>query len=75
MRDDKPYYALRKGMSGCGAVQKEIAEALGRGSSYVSDRMSLKNKRGFSVKEAYQILDLLELPHDKFSFYFPNYNN
>ena len=75
MRDDKPYYELRKEMSGCGAVQKDIAEAIGRGSSYVSVRMSLKNKRGFSVKEAYQILDLLELPYEKFSFYFPNYNN
>lgn len=34
MRNDKPYYELRKEMSGCGAVQKDIAEAIGRGSSY-----------------------------------------
>lgn len=75
MRDDKPYYELRKEMSGCRVYQKDLASAIGRGTSYVSDRMTLKNKRGFSVREAYRILDLLELPHSKFSFYFPNYNN
>ncbi len=75
MRDDKPYYELRKEMSGCRVAQKDLAEAIGRGESYISDRMTLKNKEGFSVREAYQILDFLELPYDKFSFYFPNYSD
>ena len=62
MREDKPYYELRKEMYAKGVTQQDIAEELGRGDTYVSSRFSGKGQHGFTIEDAYTILDMLELP-------------
>lgn len=75
MREDKPYYELRKEMYAKGVTQQDIAEELGRGDTYVSTRFSGKGQHGFTIEDAYTILDMLELPGKDLPKFFPDYRH
>lgn len=73
MREDKPYYELRKEMYAKGVTQQDIAEELGRGDTYVCSRFSGKGQHGFTIEDAYTILEMLELPAKDLPKFFPDY--
>ena len=73
MRDDKPYYELRKEMYAKGVTHHEIAAELKKSTGYVSERMTAKNGNPFTISDAYSIMEMLELPVEQMHKYFPDY--
>lgn len=66
----RPLAKLRGRMFECEVTCEDIANLLGRSKSYVSERMT--NKRyHWEVEEAYQIMDLLNIPYEEILLYFP----
>lgn len=69
MRNDKPYFKLRQQLFALGMTQEELCREIGKGQQYMSYR--LNGKKSFTVDEAYMILDLLEIPQDRLTEFFP----
>ena len=69
MRDDKPFYRLRKEMYGLDVRQEDIAEAIGRSPSYVSVRM--RGKAEFNLSDIYRIMDVLGIAPEYMAEFFP----
>lgn len=69
MRNDKPYFKLRQQLFALGMTQEELCREIGKGQQYMSYR--LNGKKSFTVDEAYMILDLLDVPEDQLTEFFP----
>ena len=69
MRNDNPYFKLRQQLFSLGMTQEELCREIGKGQQYMSYRMN--GKKSFTVDEAYVILDLLDVPKDRFTESFP----
>lgn len=69
MRDDKPFYRLRKEMYGLDINQEDIAQAIGRSPSYVSVRMC--GKAQFNLADIYGIMDVLQIAPENMAEFFP----
>lgn len=69
MRNDKPYFKLRQQLFALGMTQEELCREIGKGQQYMSYRMN--GKKSFTVDEAYVILDILGVPKDRFTEFFP----
>ena len=65
----KPYKELRKLMYGESINQEQLAEHLGRCTTYVSMRM--RGVAPWDMLDVYRICELLEIPTDKIAVYFP----
>lgn len=69
MRDDKPFYRLRKEMYGLDINQEDIAQAIGKSPSYVSVRMC--GKAQFDLADIYSIMDVLQIAPENMAEFFP----
>ena len=56
-----------------GVTQHEIAAELKRNPVYVSERMTAKSGKPFTISDAYIIMEMLELPVEQMHKYFPDY--
>lgn len=65
----KPFKKLRMLMYAEGIDQAYIAECLGRGTSYVSMRLS--GIAPWDMEEVYCLCDIFDIPHDQIAEYFP----
>lgn len=65
------YKELRKALLDNDMTSINLCEIINRSAGYVSNCMS--GKSTLKIKEAYQILTELELPHEDFYKYFPDY--
>ena len=65
----RPYWLLRGKMFEKDVKGYDIANLLGCGNGYVSERLT--GKRSFTIEEAYKILDYLDLPAEDIFTYFP----
>lgn len=63
------YSKLRGIMREKNVTQEEIADELNTCQSYVSQRLTGRTK--IDIGFAYKVLDILHIPHDQFSVYFP----
>lgn len=69
MRDDKRFFRVRQQMYALRVNQDDIAEAIGRSPSYVSDRM--RGKAQFNLADIYGIMDVLQIAPENMSEFFP----
>ncbi|MCM0708286.1 hypothetical protein NBH08_25760 [Faecalicatena sp. BF-R-105] len=65
----KPYYRLRFELHERDIDQVTLAEKLHRGDSYISDRMN--GKGSWSLREAFEMMRLLDVPLEQIADYFP----
>ena len=65
----KPFHKLRGRMLDKGYEQEDIADELHRGITYVNVRFN--GKKPWPMDEAYDICNLLEIPHDQIHLFFP----
>lgn len=68
---NRPYFFLRQQLYACGMTQEDISAALGHGGKYVSDRMS--RKKDWSIGDCYTIMELLDIPIEEMTKFFPDY--
>lgn len=69
MRDDKRFFRVRQQMYALRVNQDDIAEAIGRSPSYVSDRM--RGKAQFNLSDIYGIMDVLQIAPENMAEFFP----
>lgn len=67
----RPHAKLRGAMTAADIDCEYLARKLLRGVTYVSKRMM--GHEPWTLAECYQIMDLLCIPHDQLSEYFPPY--
>lgn len=65
----KPYAKLRAKMTELDISNGDVANFLNKSPSYVSYR--LNNRYSWKISDAYKVLELLNLPEESISFYFP----
>lgn len=65
----KPFAKLRGRMAEMEINAAAMANFLGRNSTYVSSRMT--HKYAWNIDEIYAILELLEIPKEQLTEYFP----
>ena len=69
MTDDKRFFRVRQQMYALRVNQDDIAEAIGRSPSYVSDRM--RGKAQFNLSDIYGIMDVLQIAPENMAEFFP----
>lgn len=65
----KPHAKLRGAMVASDIDESYLARKLLRGVTYISARMM--GRKPWPLDEAYAIMDMLHLPHEQLSVYFP----
>ena len=65
----KPYRRLRFELHERDIDQSILADRLGRGDSYISDRMTGKNP--WTLREAFAMMQLIDAPLEQIADYFP----
>ena len=65
----KPFRNLRRMLAACDMDEAYLARRLLRSKRCISLRMMAKYP--WTLDECYQIMDLLHIPHDQLSVYFP----
>lgn len=71
MTEDKIYYELRKEMYAQHIRQEDIADRIGKCNSYVSERLS--GLRDWTIADAWTIMEMMDIPVEKFHVFFPDY--
>lgn len=65
----KPYAKLRGKMAEMDVKCMALAHYIGRTANYVSKRFN--NKGSWDIEEVYEIMTLLQIPHEEIFTYFP----
>ena len=65
----KPYRRLRFELHERDIDQSVLAGRLGRGDSYISDRMT--GKSPWSLREAFELMQIIDAPLEQIADYFP----
>ena len=69
MANTECYFELRKAFKALGITQADIAKRIGKGTSYVTNRLA--GTEPWTQNEMFSLLDMIHEPYRKMHVYFP----
>ena len=69
MENTERYYEFKSAYKALGITQADIAKRIGKGTSYVNNRLA--GSEPWAQSEMYSLLDMIHEPYRKMHLYFP----